>query len=85
MTQDLTEVLPDQFIQLCCRDVAGRTFLITAGDYRMRLAATGVVHIPVSGISTPGTRQPAESATDQGPQQILLRAVVAARKLLIVR
>ena len=50
----------------------------------MTLAATGVVGIPMPRVRTPCTGEPTASATDQGPQQILMRAVVAASKSPIV-
>src|SRR5258706_9398410 len=83
MGQDFAHVLPDQVIQLSSRDQARRTALVAAGLAGRRLAPANVVAI----LIFPAARAPqlAHPATDQRPQQIVMRRVVAAGWERVVR
>src|SRR5450432_502701 len=86
MGEDLTKIFPDEFVELISRNIARATFLITTRNDRMALASTGVVgivfcfHLPIS----TRTRQMTSSATDERTQQVGMRCIVAAGKLLVV-
>jgi hypothetical protein len=81
--QELTHILPNQFIQLVGRDVAGSTTFV-----EMRI---NHIHFPLADIIIITGMQGAAVATEmanatayQGSQQILMGGIVAAGELLVV-
>lgn len=84
--EQVTEILPDQFIELSSRNEARATPLITARNHGMTLASAGIVGIfRILGLAiAASTRKMTVPTTDQCTQQVGMRRIVAAGILLVL-
>jgi hypothetical protein len=69
MTHDLTQIVPDDGIQLLSGDQPGRAMLFPIGDYGRQLASADVVLVGRAGVTgTAGATQLAPPAADQAAE-----------------
>ena len=81
--KDLAEVSPDNLVELVGRGVARGAIFAFSSTVAVSFASADVVLV---GAQRPGTTgEAALTAADQGPQQVAVCLVVAARKRLVVR
>ncbi len=84
MCQHLTQIVPDQLIQLVGWDVSSKTTMVEMSVNRIRLSPTYVICI--AGVQLARCAAEVASTTaHQTPQQVGMGSVVAAGNLLIVR
>ena len=83
MIQDLTQIVPDQLIQLVGRDVSSKTTLVKMDVNHIRLSSTHIVYIARMQLTSCAT-EVASTAAHQTPQQVFMGSVIAAGNLLIV-
>jgi len=69
MTHDLTQIVPDDSIQLMSGDQPGRAMLFPIGDYGRQLASADVVLVVRGGVKgASGATQMAPPAADQAAE-----------------
>src|SRR3972149_5555200 len=83
MLQDLTQIVPDQLIQLVGWDVSSKTTLVEMGVNHIRLSPTYIVCIARMQLARCAT-EVASTAAHQTPQQVFMGSVIAAGNLLVV-
>jgi hypothetical protein len=84
MCQHLTQIVPDQLIQLVGWDVSSKTTMVEMGVNRIRLSPTYIICI--AGVQLVRCAAEVASTTaHQTPQQVGMGSVVAAGNLLVVR
>jgi hypothetical protein len=83
MLQDLTQIVPDQLIQLVGWDVSSKTTLVEMGVNHIRLSPTYIVCIARMQLARCAT-EVASTAAHQTPQQVSMGSVIAAGNLLVV-
>ena len=83
MLQDLTQIVPDQLIQLVGWDVSSKTTLVEMGVNHIRLSPTYIVCIARMQLARCAT-EAASTAAHQTPQQVFMGSVIAASNLLVV-
>ncbi len=80
---ELTQILPDQLIQLVSRNIASLTVFVETLIHDIRSPMAIIIVIPWVQSAATATEL-AKSAADQGSQQILMSMVVPPGRLLIV-
>jgi hypothetical protein len=85
VSENLAQVLPNQFIKLTCRNHSRRAFVVATGMNGIALAATDIVSIRRAiAVLTSNASQVAHAAGHQRAQQVIVSSVVPARKLTVV-
>ena len=83
MLQDLTQIVPNQLIQLVGWDVSSKTTLVEVGVNHIRLSPTYIIGIAGVQLTSCAT-EVASTAAHQTPQQVCMGRVIAAGNLLVV-
>src|SRR6266567_885630 len=86
MAQHITQIFPDELVELPGRNKARGAFLVTTRHDRMALASAGIVgiffclHLPIP----PRTGEMADSTAHQRTQQVGMSCIVATGILLVL-
>jgi hypothetical protein len=83
MRQNLTQIVPDQFIQLVSWNISSRTAFMKMGVNHIRLSPTHIVCVAGLQLASCAT-EVANTAAHQGSQQVRVGSVIAAGNLLVV-
>jgi hypothetical protein len=83
MGQHLTQIIPDQFIQLVGWDITSQTTMVEMGIDRIRLSPTDIIGIARVQLAR-GAAEVASPTAHQTSQEVFVGCVVAAGKLLVV-